>query len=449
MSGSHPKRFLLVVLVTCLILACQLGPRLAKMTPTPTATDASRLQSLPPTATHTVTLTPMPTLVPSATPVPVTPSPTPSPTPPLPDAGSLPAYWTVLDLASLDPVSGHTAGLYDVFDLAMDSSTSQLYALGRCAPSLANSAQGWGLCLSVYDPEVDRVVGSSTVLSPLESGGGEQGRLLLAGESLYVHQPWAGLLYAMDRETLTQTTVLTDVRGVAYDAANEMTYVLTESGLTTIGQSLPPVQVDRKYDTTPLEMVAGEGRVYVLGEVLLEVYNEGLTRIAQIELPGGYLTGLLLDDERERLYIGGYAGLYVLDTETLRLRGPLADPSGSAVPNAMAMALDQRGEQLFVLTRRLRDWFGGYAVIAVDTEAWSAEELYSTLGGELRALAVDEDSGRLLIASANDHSLLPIFYETLEVAPRLPLGIDRRSRQGADLCQRQRRLGERLSPAHV
>jgi len=232
------------------------------------------------------------------------------------------------------------------------------------------------------------------------------------------------MLYVLDREALALTTVLTDVHGVAYDAAGEITYVLTKAGLTTIEQDLPPVPVDRKYDTSPLEMVAGEGRIYVLGETVLQIYGQDLQQIAQIELPEGYLTGLLLDVERERLLIGGYVGLYVLDTETFRLYGPLANADGSAVSNVMSMALGQQGEQLYVLSRRQRDWFGGYAVIALDTETWRGEELYSTLGGELRDLMVDEGSGRLLIASASDHSLLPIFYETREVAPRLPLGIE-------------------------
>jgi DNA-binding beta-propeller fold protein YncE len=333
----------------------------------------------------------------------------------VPDEGPWPAYWTELDLASYDRVSGHTAGLYEVHDLAMDSASLQLYALGRCAPSDGYALQG--LCISVYDPKTDRVVRYGGVVSPTASVSGEEGRLVLAGETLYVHQPWAGMLYGLNPETLGWTTTLTGVHGVAYDAANEATFVLTSEGLTTLAGDTPPVGVDRRYDTSPLEMIAGGGRLYVLGETKLQVFEGGLRRVAQVDLPGGYLTGLLLDLEHNRLYIGGYAGLYVLDTETLRLRNPMAD-------NVMEMTLDRKGERLYLLTRHQRDWYGGYTAIALDVETWSAEELYTTQSGDLRALAVDEDSGRLLLASTSDHSLLPIYYGTGEVAPRLPLGIE-------------------------
>lgn len=417
MSDVHRKRLVLAALVLSLILACQLSPQSTHQSLAPTDTSAVRLQSLSRTATHTAALTPIPTRVQPATSVPATPSPTPSPTPRLPNAGSLPAYWTELDLAMHDPVSGHSAGTYDVFDLAMHPSSSQLYALGHCTP-------GWGICLSILDTSIDRVVRSGTLISPSTPGEGEEGRLLLAGETLYVHQPWAGVLYALERETLSPLAVLTDVYGVAYDAAGRVTYLLTDQGLTTLQERSVVVPVERSYATAPLEMVAGAGRVYVLDEMTLQIYGRDLQRLAQVDLPEGYLTGLLLDLERNRLYIGGYAGLYVFDTETLRLRDPLVDAARSIVPNVMAMTLDQQGNRLFVVTRRDHDWYGGYAASIVDTMNWRAQELYSTQSGTLRDLAVDEGLGRLLVASAGDHSLLPVFYETLEIAPRLPMGIE-------------------------
>lgn len=424
MSRSERKVLLLAALVVLLILACRLGPRLTPTPRAPTPTALSRLQSLPPTATHTSTPTPMPTALSTATPVRVTPFPTPSPTPPVPDAGPLPAYWTELNLALFDPVSAHVQGIYGVFDLATGSSAAQLYALGHCLPSLTTGAQGWGLCLSIVDLDVDRVVESVTVVSPSTPGGGGEGYLVPAGETIYVHQPWAGVLYTLDRRTLDRTGVLTEVYGVAHDAQDGTTYVATAEGLRTLHEHSPIVPLDRSYDTAPLEMVASQGRVYLLGESTLHVYNQSLQRVAQVDLPEGYLTGLLMDSEHSRLYIGGYAGLHVLDTETLRLRDPLAGPARSVVPNVMAMALDQQGAQLFVLIQRQRDWFGGYGAALVDTETWSTRELYTTQSGELRDLAIDRDSSRLLVASASDHSLLPVFYETLEVAPRLPLGIE-------------------------
>lgn len=420
MSGSDRSRLFLGALVTLLILACQLSPKPAQRTPTSLPT-RSRLQFLSPTSTFAPTLVPAPSFTPSPTPIPLTPSPTPSPTPPLPDAGPLPAYWTDLNLSLSDPVSGHAGGIYGVYDLVMDPPSALLYALGGCTSSSAPSA---GLCVSVYDPAVDRVLASGTVVSPSSSSGGEEGHLLLAGETLYVHQPWAGLLYALEPETLHQTAVLSDVYGLAYDSTNKATYVVSAEGLTIFGEGLAPAPLDRAYDTSPVELAAGEGQIYVLGDGVLLVYDDRLRRIAQVELPEGFLAGLVLDVARERLYIGGWAGLYVLDTQTLRVSDPLRGAARATVPNVMAMALDQRGERLFVLVRRQSDWYGGYTAVVVDTETWNADELYLTLSGELRDLAVDEDKSRLLLASATDHSLLPLSYETLQVAPRLPLGIE-------------------------
>ncbi len=59
----------------------------------------------------------------------------------------------------------------------------------------------------------------------------------------------------------------------------------------------------------------------------------------------------------------------------------------------------------------------------MDTESWEVQTLFSTLSGMLRDLILDEAGDRLLIASYEDHALIPIDLASGKVQPRLPLGI--------------------------
>jgi photosystem II stability/assembly factor-like uncharacterized protein len=256
----------------------------------------------------------------------------------------------------------------------------------------------------------DRVLSPGAVELPAQVRGE---RLLCGvGEVLYLHQRWAGVLYVLDAVTLEVRETISDVHGIALDraplsasgpSAGGAPFVVTPGGLSRLGSSLQGGLVARRYDGSPVEMTAVGGRVYVLADGALQVYDANLAPITILQEEDASLHGLVSDGENDRLYVGSYDGLYALDVATDRLIRTSAN-----VGDVVALAVDPAGQRLFALTKRPSDWFGATDVVTIDTETWQTQTLYSTLSGQLRDLVYDEKGHRLLVVSSDDHALIPI-----------------------------------------
>lgn len=418
MSATCRCRVYIIALAAVMLLACQIGPR----SPEPTATFAA--QSAP-TQTATiasgVTETPLPRATPTRTPgaPTLTPSPTatalpaahpPTPTPPLPDAGDLPAQWIDLDF-------GIAAGdLYYPGSLALDAQAGVVYALGQCelepAYETTGPPAGPGACLSRLDLESDRVVAQAQLAASASSD------LVLAGETLYVNQSWSGALLALDAATLRVQETISDVQQVAYDGQGAA-YAATVDGI----MRLAPDRAYRPFSWTVegssssiMAIEATAERVYVLGTSALWLFDMDLAPIQTIGLESCWATALALDENR--LYVGCSEGLYVLDLATERLeRMPVE------VRHADRLATGTRDGELIAIVPQVGDWFGGTDVVTIDTTTWQTQTLFSTLSGWLPDLVVDQARNRLLVASYEDHALIPIDLASGQVEPRLPLGI--------------------------
>jgi len=349
--------------------------------------------------------------------------------PAMPDSGPLPALWTEIEFGTRNPVFERSQGAlnlvavnrgtYYVHDLALDASTSVAYAVGRCS-SYARGDPGFPkACLSVFDLREDHLLTPGTVALPASVGG--DGRLLVAGDALYLHRRWAGELYILDRETLAVSETITDVYGVAFDGV-EATYVVTSKGVARLGTGLWTVagrSAGMGSGNSPVEMAASPDRVYVAGDESLQVYDASLQLLASVPLEGGMPRAMVLDPTGQRLYTGGYQGLYVLDTRTNQLSKAPVDRAGF-----LNLALDASGEWLYALAQRAADWFGATDVIALDIQDWREKVLYTTLSGQLQGLIVDGARDRVLVGSTDDHAMLSISLDRGEVSPRLPLGIE-------------------------
>jgi hypothetical protein len=411
MPLSRRTRLALLALTIALLLACQLGPRPtgpAQPTDTaaPTATARDRAQALPthkPTATPTQTPIGTPTQTPNATPMPI-PSPAPSALPPPPDAGPLPAIWTEIDFGI-----GGDLNLQHPSDIAVDAASGWAYVLSSCEPESLYEGYAPRSCVSALDLQTGRVLQAAAV-----PGSGYSGHLLLCGNALYLHHPWSAELHPLDPATLAVSDTITGVYGIAC-GGHETTYVVTGQGLARLGSDTDARPVARKYDDAPVAMAADAKRVYVLGYDSLQVFDASLELLSTIPLPDGQLRAAALDAGRDRLYVGDYDGLYLLDAATGRF-----SKTPAPLLNAQGLVLDPAGRHLYAFVR-LPGWFSGTQVADVDTETWEVRTLYTTLGGELRAMALDQD--RLLIASASDHALIPLDLESGQPAPRLPVGI--------------------------
>jgi photosystem II stability/assembly factor-like uncharacterized protein len=409
--NRHTKIVLLVlVLGAALLLACQCsalsrpsstpaaatpGLEIAAATPTPTVTQtASPAATTPPTATQTAGPTSTQTQVP-----------TPTALPPLPDRGPLPAIWTEIDLrpsVSLNPVY--------LTDVVVDEAARRAYVLSSCERASLHAEEAPPPCVSSLDLETNTVL--HTAVTP---GSSTHGDLVLSRDALYLHHPWSAELYALDRSTLAVRDTITGVHGIAYDGS-ETTYVVTTQGLARLEENgTLSRSVERTYDNPPVAMAADEDRVYVLGYNVLQVFDADLTPVSEIVLEDGQLRTVALDARRDRLYVGNYDGLYVYDAAADRF-----SKAPESVQNARGIVLDPTGKRLYLFSF-LPGWFGGTAVIVVDTETWNTQTLYTALSGELRAMALDED--RLLVASNSDHALIPLDPESGVPAPRLPVGI--------------------------
>jgi hypothetical protein len=470
------KRCFLVLAVVLLALsACKFRLSPADRQPSaetpagPAVGQGSREQvptaTVPPLATATytpapaATATPQPTITPRfilSTPTPTeTPSPrlalaTPQPTveptrvapegnlPAPPDRGPLPALWTEIEFRARNRVFEQPqgalnlapgpapAGTYQGRDLALDAGSSVVYVLGRCGPFSLSDTVVPPTCISAFDLAQDRVLPPGAVQLPSYVQG--EGRLYVAGETLYLHRRWSGVLHALDRETLTVRETISDVYGIALDKGNVpgvgatgmgAPYIVTPDGLSRLGTNLPPRFVARRYGDSPVEMAFADGQVYVLTDTALQVYDANLTLEATIQNPEGRLSSLTHDEGKRRLYVGSYDGLYELDLRNNELVKTPAD-----VVNALGLAVDVTGGRAFVLTSRSGDWYGGTDVVAVDTTSWRTERLFETRSGQLRDLVYDGARGRLLVASTDDHALIPIDLASGEAGPRLPLGIE-------------------------
>jgi photosystem II stability/assembly factor-like uncharacterized protein len=243
----------------------------------------------------------------------------------------------------------------------------------------------------------------------------------VAEDALYLHRRWAGELHILDRETLAVSEAITDVYGVAFDGI-ETTYVATSDGVARLGTGLWTVArrpTGQGSGNSPVEMAAGSDRVYVAGEESLQVYDASLKPLDVVPLEGGALRAMVLDPDNQRLYMGGHTGLYVLDTRTNQLSKAPVDREGF-----LDLALDASGGRLYALVQHAADWFGAMDVIALDAQDWQEEVLYTTLSGQLQGLIVDEARDCVLVGSTDDHAMIPISFDSGEVAPRLPLGIE-------------------------
>jgi DNA-binding beta-propeller fold protein YncE len=255
-------------------------------------------------------------------------------------------------------------------------------------------------------------------------GPNRSGKLVPAGETLYLHYPWAGALDALDPNTLWVRETISDVYGLAYDG-EETTYLVTTEGLTRLVPNAPPtvdvrpVPVERKYDDAPAAVAASTDRVYVLGYNRLDVFDTDLRPVATVELDDGQLRAMTLDAAQGRLYVGDYDGLYVLDAETLAF-----DKTPAPVLGVRAMALDPSGAVLYALGYQQPNWFQTYEVLAIDTQTWEVTALLQANNGRLSDLVYDQSKERLLVGSTLDHALIPIHLDTGEIKPRIPIGVE-------------------------
>jgi hypothetical protein len=413
-----PTRSPRLVLTTATPTATR-SPRLILTTPTPTATRSGRLILATPTRTNDL--------------------------PEPPDGGPLPASWAEIEFGTRNEVLASlesAGGTYSVQDLALDARQGIVYALGACSSLLDPAPDIPSRCISTLDLDEDRVRSPGAVELPAEVRG--EGRLYVAGDTLYLHRPWAGVLYVLDAGTLGVRETISDVYGIALRDTNltppgvapdSMPYVVTRDGLSRLGSNLSPGFVTRRYDDSPVELAAAGDRVYVLADGALQVFDANLAPVVTVQEEGVTLHGLALDRENRRLYVGSYAGLYALDLATDRLAKTAAD-----VGNVWGLAVDPATQRLFALTSRSGDWFGRTDVVAVDTEDGQTQTLWSTRSGRLSDLVYDANGQRVLVASPEDHALIPIDVPPggpANVAPgqssgevagavgqRLPLGIE-------------------------
>jgi hypothetical protein len=309
------------------------------------------------------------------------------------------------------------SGTYYPYDLALDGAAGLAYVLGRCELYSLHETTSPHACIATLDLATDRA------LQRTELSIGYDGALLPAGDALYLHRPWSGELYLLDRGTLSVRETISDVKAIAYDG-EAATYALTVDGLAR----LSPDPLTRPHETgsgdSPIAMQATGERVYTLGYQSLRVYDTDLVPVETYDLQEEAPRALALDAAGGKLYVGCASGLYALDTATDQLA-----KAALPVQDVEKLILDRAGERLFALTRRWSDWFGGYDVVAVDLRpgdegvSGEARTLYSALDGLLRDLILDEARERLLLVSYEDHALIPIDLASGEIAPRLPTGI--------------------------
>jgi photosystem II stability/assembly factor-like uncharacterized protein len=419
MRALRRTRILIAAAIAALLLACQLGPRTPAPTPRATPSPTAGIQRQAATPTPTLTRTPIP---PPATP---TPSPTASAVelPPLPDDGPLPAPWTEIDLAHRNQGFDKTLvsqSAYYPTALAFDGEAALLYVLARCRADTLY--EEFHLCIASFDLETDRVRQTTAVPD------GYEGKLLLAADALYLYRPWAGDLYALDRQTLAAGEAISDVLAVAFDG-EETTYAVTQEGLARLRPDPAVRPQETSFADSPIAMAADSERVYVLGYEALKVFSADLAPLATIDFQAKSPRSLALGGERGQVYVGCASGLYALDVETHRL-APVSTAleNGQEVTGIEKLALDAAGARLYALAYRPGDWFGGTDVIAIEVESGQARTLFSALSGRFADLSLDEERGRLLILSSDDHALIPIALEastpSSRVQPRLPLGIE-------------------------
>jgi hypothetical protein len=307
-------------------------------------------------------------------------------------------------------------------DLVLDAGQGLVYALGTCMPELPYTSEWPKGCISVLDLGTDRVL--RTVQAP----SGYFGRLLPAGDALYLHYPLAGDLYMLDRETLAVTQAISDVLAVAYDG-DEATYAMNREAIMRLSPDPLTMPVETPFDDAPVEMAASADQVYVLGYRSLRAWSPELALRATFDLTEEGPRTLALDTARGWLFVGCRTGLYVLNTETMRwIESPPGDGSVSFLPGVQRLILDPTGARLWAITHRSMDWFGGSEVVAVDIgpsaepSSWREHTLLSTLEGSLLGLVLDQENDRLLVTSYEDQALIPLVLSTGDVAPRLPLG---------------------------
>ena len=269
-------------------------------------------------------------------------------------------------------------------------------------------------CISTLDLRTDRILGTSIA----EGSPYRPGKLIPAGDTLYLHYAGVGALYALAPETLAVRETISDVYGIAYDG-QETTYVVTKQGVTRLASGAPATPIERKYDDAPAAIAASADRVYVLGYNSLAVLDADLEYVTTMALEDGQLRAMTLDARGERLYVGDYDGLYALDTETLAF-----DKTPAPVLGVRAMALDPSGRMLYALGYREPNWFQTYEVLAIDTRTWKVESLLQANDSLLSDIVYDEARGRLLVGSTNDHALVPIDIDSGTVAPRLAVGLE-------------------------
>jgi hypothetical protein len=339
-------------------------------------------------------------------------------------------------------------GTYHLQELALDPQKEVLYALGACSAEFDPTGGIPRRCVSAFDLSEDRVLAPGTVELPADVQG--EGRLYVAGDTIYLHQRWAGVLHILDASTLSVRETISDVYGFALDEHNVSAldapgtggpYVVTPSGVSRLGEEALGRLVTRTYDDSPVDMaVVGRGvsedRVYVVADGGVQVFErtdhvrESLSLVATALVEDAQLRGLALDESGGRLYVGSYDGLYALDLATNVLVKTPAD-----VGNVWGLALDPVGQRLYALSSRSSDWFGGTEVVSIDPASGQMRTLYSTRSGQLRDLVYDPARARVLVASSADHALIPIDVGTAEPA-NVPQD---RAAQGGE-----RRVGQRL-----
>ena len=412
MSTHIRCRVYAIILIVVVLLACQIGPQSPQPTSTfevqAAPTSAPTETPLPVLPTYTSTTTPdveTPTVSPTATTLP--PPLIPTPTPPLPDEGDLPALWTQIDF-------GIEAGdLYYPAGLTIDTQAGVAYALGRCELTPYYDESGPTACLSRLDLESGLVMDCTQLQASYSSD------LVLAGETLYVNQSWNGALLALDAETLQVREVISDVLRVTFDG-QETVYAAVHDGVMRLAPDrvVAPFDFSQEgFSDSIVDIAATTERVYVLGYEALWLFSSELAPIATIDLQSCGSRDLALDGER--LYVGCNQGLYALDMETERL-----EQMPVKVRGVDKLALGEQDGSLYAITHHPSDWFGGTSVVALDTMSWQTRTLFSTLEGWLPDLIVDGEQNRLLVASYDDHALIPIDLTSGEIAPRLPLGIE-------------------------
>ena len=382
-----------------LLLACQ-------WTPQPT-----RLSTPPPIhaqAVATWTSTPTPTECPTTSPTPTAPRPPAVPPTPRPAAGPLPAVWTTLDF-------GLPAGdLYFPTSLAFDRDADLLYALGQCELEPGANGSSPRACISTFNLD------SAQIVRHAEIPAGNQGHLLLAGDTLYLDQAWRAALLVIDAETLHVRRVISDVVRVADDGRGTIYAVTTERILRLEADPIAaPLPWHDAFGGSILDMIATPERIYVLTYEWLWVFDPTLAPAGEIDLQGVDPRTLAFDNERERLYVGGNAGLFALNLDDLSIEQTQVDVQGID-----RLLVDAANERLYVSAHHPYDWFGGAAIVAIDMTSWQTKTLFSTLDGWLTDLALDPGRERLLVASQTDHALIPIELASGAVGRRLPLGVE-------------------------